>query len=264
MGSNSNFLNTSIGRKVLMSLTGLFLCLFLIVHLAGNLQLFKNDMGLAFNQYTVFMTTFTPIKVISYLLYATIVLHAINGLILTQKNKSARPVAYAAPKDTRSATWASRNMGLLGVILLIFLVTHMSNFWYQYKFGSIPWVEYAVDMQSGQVLTANVFDNAGVATLPHEYVTADAAGSPIKIVVVKDLYTVVKEAFKQSWLVALYIIGMAALSYHLVHGFQSSFQSLGLRHPLYTPLIKGAGIWFFGIIVPILFAAMPAYFFLFH
>jgi succinate dehydrogenase / fumarate reductase, cytochrome b subunit len=265
MGNYANFFNTSIGRKVLMSLTGLFLSLFLIVHLAGNLQLFKNDMGLAFNHYSVFMTTFTPIKVVSYLLYATIILHVINGLILVQRNKNARPVAYAAKKDARSATWASKNMGLLGVIILIFLVTHMANFWYKYKFGDVPWVEYRVDVNSDVVLSAGpATQNATPVSTPHDYVVTDASGSLVKIVVVRDLYAVVKEAFKQAWLVALYIIGMIALSYHLVHGFQSAFQSMGVRHSLYTPVIRSIGVWFFGIIIPLLFAAMPAYFFFFN
>jgi len=265
MSSYSNFFNTSIGRKVLMSLTGLFLCLFLIVHLAGNLQLFKSDMGLAFNQYSVFMTSFTPIKVISYLLYITIIIHSINGWVLTRRNQAARNITYSAPKDTRSATWSSRNMGILGLVLLIFLVTHMANFWFEYKFGATPWVEYQVDINSGHVLSAAPYNIVeGVSTVPHDFVTADASGTPVKVVVIKDLYTVVKAAFGQAWLVALYLIGMVALSYHLIHGFQSSFQSLGIRHKLYTPVIKGAGLWVFGIIIPLLFAAMPAYFFFFN
>ena len=130
MRSPLSFLDSSIGRKVLMSLTGLFLCSFLIIHVSGNLQLFKNDEGLAFNQYTVFMTTFLPIKVISYVLYACIVLHVISGIRITLKNQKARPVGYKARKDPRSSTWASKNMAILGILVLIFLVTHMANFWY--------------------------------------------------------------------------------------------------------------------------------------
>jgi succinate dehydrogenase / fumarate reductase cytochrome b subunit len=265
MGSSLNFLNTTIGRKVLMSLTGLFLCLFLIVHLAGNLALFYNDLGLSFNEYTVFMTTFTPIKIISYLLYATFIVHSINALVLYLRNKKARPQGYNAPQNTRSATWASKNMGILGTVLLIFLITHMGNFWYKYKFGDVPWVEYRVEMNSGDVLsvTPAVGGNTPI-TSPYDYVIDDAGGNPVKVVVIRDLYAVVKESFTQAWLVAFYVIGMIALSYHLVHGFQSAFQSLGMRHPVYTPLIRGTGVWFFGIIIPILFAAMPVYFFFFQ
>jgi len=264
MSSLFKFLDTSIGRKVLMSLTGLFLCSFLIVHVAGNLALFYHDEGLSFNQYSLFMTTFTPIKVISYLLYATIVLHAISGFRLVFSNQKARPVGYKAMKDPRSSSWASKNMGILGTILLIFIVTHMANFWFEYKFGATPWKEYKVDLASGKLLESNVFVvEPGSDIKPNEYVATNADGAEIQIIVIKDLYEVVKQAFTQSWLVVLYLIGMVALAYHLVHGFQSGFQTLGLRHPSYTPIIQGIGVWFFGILIPVLFAAMPVYFYFF-
>lgn len=264
MSSLFRFLESSIGRKVLMSLTGLFLCSFLIIHVSGNLQLFNNDEGLAFNQYTVFMTTFLPIKIISYLLYASILLHVWVALRLTLKNQKARPVGYKAMKDPRSSSWASKNMGLLGTIILVFLVTHMANFWYEYKFGNVPWKEYQVDLNSGKVVGSSFINNAeGVKMTPHESVSANAEGVEIKTIVVRDLYEVVKQAFTQSWLVVLYLVGMAALAYHLVHGFQSGFQTLGIRHPSYTPIIRGIGVWIFGILIPLLFAAMPVYFYFF-
>lgn len=90
MGWFTKFLTSSIGQKLIMSLTGLFLILFLLVHLAGNLQLLHDDQGEAFNKYAKFMTTFTPIKVVSYLLYAFIILHAIQGLVLARTNSLAR------------------------------------------------------------------------------------------------------------------------------------------------------------------------------
>ncbi len=263
MSSKVHFLDSSIGRKVLMSLTGLFLCTFLIVHVSGNLQLFYNDHGLAFNQYSVLMTTFTPIKIVSYLLYATILIHVINGFRITLLNRKARQVGYESRKDPRSSTWASKNMALLGTIVLIFLVTHMANFWFKYKFGDVPWVEYQVDMASGHVMGTPMQIEATPSIKPHEFIAADATGKAIQIVVIRDLYAVVKVAFQEVWIVVLYLLGMIALAYHLVHGFQSAFQTIGLRHKLYTPLIQGIGIWFFGIIIPLLFAAMPAYFFFF-
>lgn len=262
MNSAFKFLDSSIGRKVLMALTGLFLCTFLIVHVSGNLQLFKNDEGLAFNQYSVFMTTFTPIKVVSYLLYLTIILHAVSGFRLTMQNKAARKTGYGATKDPRSSSWASKNMGILGTVLLLFIVTHMANFWYQYKFGAVPWVQYTIDINSGDVLaTAPAVLTDGAHMKPHELTQTDASGLTTKIVVVKDLYGVVKEAFRETWLVILYLIGMIALAYHLVHGFQSAFQTLGLRNPPYAGLIQSIGVWVFGIIIPLLFSAMPVYFF---
>jgi succinate dehydrogenase / fumarate reductase, cytochrome b subunit len=264
MSSPLKFLDSSIGRKVLMSLTGLFLCTFLIIHVTGNLQLFNDDDGLAFNQYTVFMTTFPPIKIISYLLYASIILHVLNGARITLQNQKARPVGYKAMKDPRSSSWASKNMGILGTVLLVFLVTHMANFWYEFKFGDMPWKEYTIALNSGELIgSAPYVNESGAPLKPHEILSTDASGMAIKTVVVKDLYEVVKQAFTQSWLVILYLLGMAALAYHLVHGFQSGFQTLGLRHPSYTPIIQGIGVWFFGIIIPILFAAMPVYFYFF-
>jgi succinate dehydrogenase / fumarate reductase, cytochrome b subunit len=264
MSSPLSFLDTSIGRKVLMSLTGLFLCLFLIIHVSGNLALFYKDDGLSFNQYTLFMTTFFPIKLISYILYLTIVIHVIMSVRITLQNQQARKTGYKAPKDPRSSGWASKNMGILGTIILIFLVTHMANFWFEYKFGSMPWKKYQVDMATGEL----VGGSGELAPIdgdmhPREFVVQNEAGSTLKTVIIKDLYTVVKTAFQQSWLVILYVIGMIALAYHLVHGFQSSFQTLGLRHPKYTPAIRAIGMWFFGIIIPLLFAAMPVYFFFF-
>jgi len=247
-----------------MSLTGLFLCSFLVIHVTGNLQLFKDDEGLAFNQYTVFMTTFIPIKIISYLLYASILLHIIQGFRVTFQNQKARPVGYKAMKDPRSSSWASKNMAVLGTVIMVFLITHMANFWYEYKFGNVPWKEYKIELSSGNILSSSfITENENVQLKPVEFVATDANGMEINTVIVKDLYEVVKQAFQQTWLVVLYILGMAALAYHLVHGFQSGFQTLGLRHPSYTPVIKGIGIWIFGIIIPALFAAMPVYFYFF-
>jgi succinate dehydrogenase / fumarate reductase, cytochrome b subunit len=263
MISALNFLSSSIGRKVIMSLTGLFICLFLIIHLSGNLQLFRNDAGLQFNQYTVFMTTFLPVKIISYILYISIVLHAISGLRLWYLNVKARPVGYKSRKDPRSSTWASKNMGLLGTIVLVFLTTHMANFWYAYKFGNVPWMEYRIDPKTGSVLSVTPVGESDEVNEPFEYLATDANGNEVQVAVMKNLYAVVDEAFDQSWLVALYLIGMIALAYHLVHGFQSAFQTMGWRHNTYTPLVKGIGIWIFGIIIPLLFATMPVYFFFF-
>lgn len=263
MSSKVHFLDSSIGRKVLMSLTGLFLCTFLIVHVSGNLQLFYNDFGLAFNQYSLFMTTFTPIKIVSYLLYATVLIHVINGFRITLQNRKARQIGYESRKDPRSSTWASKNMALLGTIVLIFLVTHMANFWFKYKFGDVTWVEYKVDLESGHVLGPPMQIEANPSIKPNDYIISDAEGRKIQMVVIRDLYAVVKIAFQEMWIVVLYLLGMIALAYHLVHGFQSSFQTLGIRHKLYTPIIQGLGIWLFGIIIPLLFAAMPAYFFFF-
>jgi succinate dehydrogenase / fumarate reductase cytochrome b subunit len=218
---------SSLGRKYLMALSGLFLCTFLIVHCIGNMQLFKDDGGQAFNEYTYFMTHNPLIKIVAYVNYALILLHIINGFILLSANKKARPQAYANVDQSKSSTWSSRNMGILGTLILVFLIVHMRSFWFEMKFGSIPLINY---------------DGSDIAY--------------------KDMYKIVVEAFTQVWYVALYVICMIALAFHLFHGFQSAFQTFGINHHRYTPVIKVIGVGVFAIIIPALFAAMPLFFLL--
>lgn len=252
------FLNSSVGRKWLMALTGLFLSIFLIVHVSGNLQLFHKDGGMAFNRYSVFMTSFPPIKIVSYLLYATILLHAFNGIYLVMRNQKARPVKYESKKDTRGSSWASRNMGILGMVLLIFIVTHMINFWYQYKFGGIDWKTYIVESTTGEVIKQETIPAAEAAAKHLKPVDMDYMGS--QVIICKDLYSVVDQAFKNPAVVAFYVISMLALSFHMLHGFQSAFQTLSIRRKKYEGMIRGIGSVVFAIIIPALFAAMPIYF----
>ncbi|HOZ39189.1 MAG TPA: succinate dehydrogenase cytochrome b subunit [Flavobacteriales bacterium] len=225
--ARSALLGSSLAKKYWMALTGLFLCIFLIAHLAGNLQLL--DMSpegqLKFNEYARFMTTFPPVKVVSYLLYASILFHAFDGFLLTIQNRKARPVKYAYEKPGANSAWYARQMALLGTLILVFLVIHMKHFWYEMHFGDLP-------------------------------MTVDKDGAPLK-----DLYTVVAAAFTQLWYVALYVVMMGVLAFHLMHGFASSFQSLGLNHPRYTPIIKNVGV-FFAVIVPIFFALIPVWMFI--
>jgi succinate dehydrogenase / fumarate reductase cytochrome b subunit len=210
-----------------MALSGLFLCTFLIVHCIGNLQLFKDDGGQAFNEYTYFMTHNPLIKIVSYVNYILILLHVIDGFSLVMANKKARPQAYANVDQSKSSTWSSRNMGILGTLILVFLIVHMRSFWFEMKFGSIPVIMY---------------DGSDIAY--------------------KDMYKIVVEAFTQAWYVALYVICMIALAFHLFHGFQSAFQTFGINHHRYTPVIKVIGVGVFAIIIPALFAAMPLFFLL--
>ncbi len=197
----SDTLTSTIGRKLVMSLTGLFLISFLVVHLSGNLQLLAGDDGLAFNAYAKFMTTNPIIKALSYGLYAGFLLHIIMSGLLVYKNRQARPVGYQKFNGGANSTWSSRNMGLLGTIILIFLVIHLRNFWYEMHWGGI---------------------------------NLDEAGN-------KNLYSVVNAAFSEWWYVLIYVLSMAGLAFHLSHGFASAFQTLGLNHKKYTPFIKGVG-----------------------
>lgn len=251
-------LTSSIGKKVLMSLTGLFLCTFLVVHLIGNLQLFNNDGGYAFNNYAVFMTTFPPIKIVSYANYALILFHAFWGLYLTYQNKKARQVQYAVSNN--SSTTASRNMAVLGTILLVYIVVHMSDFWYKYHNENLPFVQYTENLVTGDVETQIMPSDYSQVTKKVE--TFNEAANT-KTIIVKDLYTEVGYSFQNIILVLFYILAMAAVSFHLIHGFQSAFKTLGINHPKYSPIFKFLGIWVFGVIIPIGYAAMPIYFYFF-
>jgi succinate dehydrogenase / fumarate reductase, cytochrome b subunit len=227
--SKSVLIKSSLAKKYWMALTGLFLCLFLAGHLAGNLQLFMSteEGRLQFNEYALFMTTNPAVKILSYLTYFSILFHAVDGIMLTIENRKARPVGYAHSNPGANSTWYSRSMAVLGTAILVFIVVHMQNFWYRMHFGELP---------------------------------IDASGN-------KDLYQVVMDFFNpavnETAIVSLliYVVAMAALSFHLMHGFQSAFQSIGLRHKKYTPIIEKIG-FAFAVIVPLAFAAIPVYLFL--
>ncbi len=118
----TQFLTSSIGQKLVMALTGLFRVLFLVIHLAGNLQLLYEDNGEAFNIYAKFMTTNPLISTISWGLYASILLHAIQGLMLAYKNRKARGAVRYAVKTSKNIGFASSNMALLGSLFFVFLV----------------------------------------------------------------------------------------------------------------------------------------------
>jgi len=248
-------LNSSLGKKLLMALTGLFLCTFIIVHLAGNLFLFKDDQGFGFNVYANFLTHFPPIEVIAYLLYFSILLHALYGLILTIKNRKARPVAYASQSKS-PASWSSKNMGLLGAILFFFIVVHMGDFWYKYKFThSVGYKEYRTNVLTNQTTVAD-FTPAD-PTFEHSSTTQNDE----EIIRVKDLHAVVSNSFHNPIYVLIYVIAMFTLSFHLLHGFQSAFQTLGWTHRKYSPVVKFIGTWLFAVIIPVGFALMPIVYF---
>ena len=214
------FITSSIGKKLVMSLTGLFLISFLVVHLIGNLQLLYSDGGEAFNIYAQFMTTFLPIKVISYGLYAGIILHAIQGILIAWQNKKAKGVKYEV-STYENGSWASKNMALLGILIFAFLCIHMGDFWYSMHWGDLPMVTY------------------------------EGHDTPVK-----DLYAKVSMSFSQWWIVVIYLVGLLALALHLLHGFQSAFTTLGLVHKKYTPIIRALGIGY-SILIPLAYAAIP-------
>lgn len=221
------FLSSSIGRKLIMSLTGLFLILFLTVHLIGNLQLFKEDGGESFNIYAHFMTSNPLIKIIAYGNYFFILLHAFLGIRIAIYNRKAKGQTGAVSNPNPKITWASKNMPILGGLVFAFILIHMGDFWLKMKLGKVDMVSYA--------------------GIEGEF---------------KDLYGRVLISFKELWIVIVYLIGLAALGYHLNHGFQSAFQTLGINHRKYTPSIKKLGT-LYSILVPLGFALIPLYYYFF-
>ncbi len=243
--------NSSLGKKLIMALTGLFLCTFLIVHLGGNLLLFSNDDGFGFNVYANFLTHFPPIEVVAYLLYLSILVHALYALILTIKNRKSRPIGYAEVNKS-PATWSSKNMGLLGSILFLFLVIHMSDFWFNYKYSDkMGFKEYRTDLATGK--TQAVPYNPTSPTFEKSVTTENN----FEIVRVKDLHARVANSFSNLLYVIFYVIAMGAVSFHLLHGFQSAFRTLGWVHRKYTPVVEFIGTWLLAVIIPIGFALMP-------
>jgi succinate dehydrogenase / fumarate reductase cytochrome b subunit len=142
-------------------------------------------------------------------------------------------------------------MGILGTIILVFIVVHMQNFWYEMKFGEVPMMSY-FEYVSPEGKTMNTQNLEEVA--PSSYGT-------VRQVIVKDLYKEVTTEFsEEALLVLLYVIAQIAIGFHLWHGFASAFQTVGINHKRYSPIIKTLG-YGFSIIVPALFAIMPLYFF---
>lgn len=278
--AKSALLKSSIAKKYWMAFTGLFLCLFLAGHLAGNLQLLVPNNALNFNKYALFMTTNPAVKILSYLTYLSIIFHAIDGIMLTIQNKKARPIGYAKT-DGSSSSFASRNMAVLGTLILVFIVTHMVNFWAKMHFDqNMPLQTITVEVMGqkqelymmtndGYMATAQVAKNKEEATKTGAQVyiknRTEFFNTQADVKVgegYKDLYKITVAFFKHPkyGLIAtiLYVVAMGVLAFHLLHGFQSAFQSMGLNSPSWTPKIKLFGK-LFAIIVPILFAIIPIY-----
>jgi succinate dehydrogenase / fumarate reductase cytochrome b subunit len=125
----SQTLTSSIGKKLLMALTGLFLITFLVIHAGINAMIFYNDGGETFSHWGHFMGTNPIIRTMEIGLVAGFLIHIIDGLLLWKTNNDARPVNYAVNNPSANSTWYSRSMGLLGTLLLIFLVIHTAHFW---------------------------------------------------------------------------------------------------------------------------------------
>ncbi len=208
------FFTSSIGKKFIVGFTGLFLILFLVIHASVNASIFLNDNGETFNALARFMSHNWIVRILEIGLFVGLIAHAIQGLMVWQQNRAARPIAYQVSKANRNSTWYSRSMGLFGTLILLFLIMHISHFFVGTK----------VALYSGDQ--------------PH------------------NLYLEMKEVFAVWYWVALYLVGLIALFWHLLHGTQSALQTFGVNHKKYTPIIKklGAG---YAIVITVLFALMP-------
>jgi succinate dehydrogenase / fumarate reductase cytochrome b subunit len=167
-----------------------------------------------FNEGAEFMAKNPVIRVVEIVLFIGIILHIVQAGILTRQNNKARPIKYVVNDGKASSKWYSRSMGLLGTLLLLFLIIHLKHFWVVSRFTN--------DFASGK----------------------------------ETLFTEMKEVFANPFVVIIYLLGVISLGYHLLHGFQSAFQTLGLNHPKYTPIIKAIGVGY-SIIITLVFAAMP-------
>jgi succinate dehydrogenase / fumarate reductase, cytochrome b subunit len=228
--SKGSFLSASIGRKFLMSITGLFLIMFLIVHLSLNLLLIFDDSGDLFNMAAYFMATNPMIKIMEPVLALGFVIHIIWSLIISYQNMKARPVGYLKTNQTVNSEWASRNMLILGAMLVIFMGLHLYHFWLKMKITGDPLLTHTMVMQGGVEVE---MENA---------------------------YALVSTFFKESIVYGIfYIIGGWLLGLHVSHGFWSAFQTIGLNNQLWRKrLYTVAKV--IGWVFTLGFAAIPLYF----
>ena len=222
----SSFLNASIGRKVFMSLTGIFLILFLIVHLTVNLFLTFDSTGKLFNEAAHFMATNPFIRIMEPILALGFIIHIIWSGWITLVNMNARPQGYAVGDKVLSWWAPSKNMFILGSLILIFLVIHIMDFWVKMRFTGDPLLDKATGLEAG----------------------------------VHNSYELVSYLFINNRIYdVLYILGSILLGFHLSHGFWSAFQTIGINNIVWLKRLKNVSI-FFGYVFAIGFAAIPLYF----
>jgi succinate dehydrogenase / fumarate reductase cytochrome b subunit len=213
----TNLFTSSLGKKLIMALTGLFLISFLIIHCTINAMIFLNDGGATFSHWGHFMGTNPIIRLLEIGLVLGFLFHIIDGYLLIVQNRRARPVRYSQVSQPGNTNWYGLSMGLLGTLILIFLVIHTSHFWIPNRIsqGFTNWEEGEIDMYAKMLII-----------------------------------------FKVPYVVIVYVLGCISLFWHLLHGFRSSFQTLGLNHQKYNGIISFLGTAF-SIIVPTIFALMP-------
>ncbi len=204
------FLESTIGKKVMVALAGLLLCGFLITHVLGNLFLFVG--GPAFNRYAEMLESNPLIPLAEGGLVVLFLLHIALSARARLSNMAARPVAYQVYKGKDARTPGSSTMAVTGSLILLFLIVHIATIKYQ----------------------------VGGAKGP-------------------DLFAHVTGWFANPLYAGFYVVALIGVGLHLSHGVQSAFQTFGVNHPRYTPLIKTLGLAF-ALIIALTFASMPIYF----
>lgn len=208
-------------RKSIIAATGLFLCLFLIVHLSANCILLLPEASARglYNSYSTFLRENILIQLIAYVLYLSIILHIIYALLVALRNKKAKPQKYAVNHWRENSSWASQNMGLIGIFILLFIVVHLANFWARIKLGM------------GEGVGMDSFGN-------------------------KDVYEVTASLFHNIYYVIFYSILMIPLGFHLHHGLQSAFKTLGFYHKKGLKVLSKVAL-VYALVVSILFGIIP-------
>lgn len=217
------YLQSAIGRKQLMGITGLAWCGFVLSHMLGNLLIFVGPD--AYNKYSHALITNPAIYVAEAGLLLTLVAHAVYGIRLTLQNRCARNTKYAMPTNgEKAARFQSKFMIFHGSLILAFVILHIATF------------KYGPGLNEGYVTTVD-----GVQ--------------------MRDIHRLVLEVFQSPAYVAWYLVALVALGLHLSHGFYSSFTSLGFYHPRYSAVINKIG-YVYALIVAAGFISQPLYVFL--
>ncbi len=208
-----------------MAITGLSLIGFLVVHVTLNTLIWSKifvpeDNGEIFNRAAHWLGSNMIPRILEIALFLFFIIHIIQAYVLEWHNRSRRGHAYKVSMGSEGSKWYRKSMGLLGTLIFIFLVVHIANFWVPSRFGGLKEVTYADG-----------------ATFHNLY------GSMITV-------------FQELWVVILYVLGCISLAWHLIHGFQSAFRTIGVSNKKYLAMVNLAGIGF-SLLVSILFAAMP-------
>ena len=203
----NKILFSSISKKFVMALAGIFLLMFLPVHLSINLMLLKSDPE-PFNKAAHFMATFPVVKIIEIVLFAAILIHISYGIFIQIQNWLARPVGYVS-RNRSETTFFSKFMIWTGASVLTYLVLHFFNFYF-IRLGLVP-------------------------------------GNP------EDFYSVAHHLFKIPAYNYIYLVCFTLLGLHLFHAFSSAFQTIGINHRIWTPVVKTFA-WIYSVAIPLGFA----------